>query len=537
MNNQKSLNVISPARASHLTLGLAGAVLASACSGYYPLGEAAQTEQPLGGDDAIGQTRVSDAHVAAALAPADVTIGTVYGAGPRTVAAVGDLDGDGRDEMAVVSSDFATGVSFVHLRYGGPRPRDAEEAFALGENGARLTLANGRANSLIVLGAGDVDGDGYGDLLVEASLCSHTQPGNGTYLVYGGSERLEGTLPLASVATHFLPVTFEDDPTGFTCGPVMGAVVPGDLDGDGFDDLVLASPPRYSLPGSATLNAGQPVLGTGEGVYVFYGRAQRLSAEVQLADADASLHITELVTPHSVGDVNGDGLADLLLAPNSHFQPDSSLSFLPGRATRWRGTTELEASTTRLEGASLDIQDADSVTDLDGDGLNEVLLMSQDQTLYLFYGAPGLFDDGLDFSQADATLLRTENTGRVYGVGDRDADGDDELLDQFALPDGPVQYYSSDVAFTSGSRERLSGSFSFPESEVIAQTPEGRFPGFPNRALQVALPAGDLDGDGAADLFTLSASYDFSDETSFQTAAHQLHIHYGTPTNVTALPR
>jgi hypothetical protein len=83
----------------------------------------------------------------------------------------------------------------------------------------------------------------------------------------------------------------------------------------------------------------------------------------------------------------------------------------------------------------------------------------------------------------------------------------------------------------------LSGSFSFPESEVIAQTPGGRFPGYPNRALGFVIPAGDLDGDGAADLFTLSASYEFSDATSFEATDHELHIHYGTPKTLTALPR
>lgn len=155
MKNPNSRILGSRARASHLALGLASTTLASACSGYYPLGEAAETDQLLSGDDPIAQGPVGDAHVAAVLAAPDVTISSVNEAGRGTVASVGDLDGDGRDEMAVASFDSATGVSFVHLRYGGPRPRDAEQAFALDQNGARLTLADRVPMTPSVLGAGD----------------------------------------------------------------------------------------------------------------------------------------------------------------------------------------------------------------------------------------------------------------------------------------------------------------------------------------------------------------------------------------------
>jgi hypothetical protein len=533
MNNPYSRLPDTRSIVSRLVLGLAGASLASGCSGYYPLGETSQTERWLTEGEVAGSSETADAHVAAVLAAPDLTIsGSSYSS---AVLPVGDLDGDGREELATTAFDLVNDVSSVHLRYGEPRPTDPLEAFEFDREGAHLAIRDTFGNPLGVAGAGDIDNDGYDDLLVTAGDCNTTQPGNGTYLVYGGPERLDGTLPLDGAAAHFVPPLrgggSEDDARCNSNFSVKGV---GDIDGDGVDDFVIVYNPQFD-------DNADPVLGTGEGVYVFYGKPQRFAGEIPYTDADAWLHTGSSVTLYAAGDVNADGLGDVLVTRVVPWPPEGPASYLiPGRTQRWSGALELETSTTPLGAARVPsfAPLAPTTGDFDGDGVSDVLFMDADRNLSLFYGAPGLFANGFDFADADAVLDASQNLGIFYAVGDRDADGDDELLDQFVVDDGPVPGFASDVAFASGSRQRLSGTFSFPESDAIAASPNGRFPYDPNRQIDIVVPAGDLDGDGAADLIAQSYHYELLDDGNASASVPQLHIHYGTPvTPSLALPR
>lgn len=534
MKHSLSRNIGACAIARHLVFGLAYASGISACSGYYPLGQTERSEGLVQGERPAPRAQTGDARVPATLARPDFTIG-VPNDGSALPVSAGDLDGDGRDEMALSTWDFASGLAYVHLRHGGPRPRDATEAFAFDQSGARLTL--GDASGLHVFAAGDVDGDGYDDLLLKTNDCGVERASSGAYLLYGGPERLEGVLPLTGRAAHFTagPPRPEASGGSFACEGYPLASAPGDIDGDGFDDLVISSAPLRSAEGAADLDPGA-------GVYVFYGKAERYAGDISLTAADASLHFAQPVNPYGLGDMNGDGRVDLIVGPDV-ILPDPQGSFLvAGRAERWSGPYDLAVAGTLLAGAFVDTIDKfHGDGDLDGDGIDDVVLRTALGDRHLFYGAPGLFAEGVDWARADATFGGFASL--VYAVGDLDGDGDDELLDRFANPDSSIAhdltFLSSNIALASGSRERLGGVFVFPESEVLAQAPDGFFEdelgqyGRSGRALDTVIPAGDLDGDGAQDLFTTSYHFEVIDESSYNQTAPQVHVHYGTPATAT----
>lgn len=520
-----------PARACRLSLGLACGTL-SACSGVYPLGDVSKDDL-IDDSDPSGSAGDGDAHLGPVLAAPDVTFTIGDLSGYYSLVPVGDLDGDGYGDVTISSTLLDPPLrSVVRVRYGGPRPRTPEEGSAFERGGA--TLVVDRFDSLELVAAGDVDADGFDDFIARTSECDETQPYEGAYLVYGG-ERLEGTLSLASVAAHFRPPRRVGNPTeGLACLSSARAAGPGDLDGDGIDDFVLSSHPQR-------LQDDSIVFGTGEGVYVFYGRNERFSGELEFSDADASFHVQDLVNAYPAGDLNGDARADLLIGPSPNLRLLSAgrPSFaLAGRAQRWSGSLELAPNATPIAGGFLD---GLAPNDLDGDGFSELFVRDVDdeRVLHLFYGAPDVFERGFDRERADASFSR--NNRPALAVGDRDGDGDDELLAVVHparfTPDISLSRRSvADFAFVSGSRTRFSGEVSFPRPEVVAQTPNGRFPEDSERVLERVIPAGDLDGDGAADLFTTSHRLSYSDQGS-EISEEQLHLHYAAPENLAAEPR
>ena len=157
--------------------------------------------------------------------------------------------------------------------------------------------------------AGDVNGDGYGDILIGASNADPGGIGSGeTYVVFGKSESFDASVDLKALdGTNGFVLEGIDagDRSGFSVSTA------GDFNGDGYDDILISAPP--AVPGGI-YKAGE--------TYVVFGKGDSFAASVDLGSLDGSDgFVLEGIgvldwsgwSVSSAGDVNGDGYGDLLI--------------------------------------------------------------------------------------------------------------------------------------------------------------------------------------------------------------------------------
>jgi len=219
-----------------------------------------------------------------------------------SVAAAGDVNGDGLADIIVgaPAGNEDSGRSYVVFGRSGTGTITLS---ALGNGGFIIEGASaGDRSGWGVGGGGDLNGDGLDDLLIGAPATAHGQAPGTTYVVFGRTD--SATVQLAQdMGTSGLFINGID--TGGFAG--RSVAVAGDVNGDGWADLIFGAP--YS--GGAGNDSGAAVVVFG-GPQLTSVQASDLGSHgfwiVGAAGGDSS---GEYVA--GAGDVNGDGLADLAI--------------------------------------------------------------------------------------------------------------------------------------------------------------------------------------------------------------------------------
>jgi hypothetical protein len=384
------------------------------------------------------------------------------------VSGAGDVNGDGTDDIVIGAYGADPGgrsaAGQTYVIFGAPdigalgtlplASLDGSNGYAL--NGINR-VENNDFSGLSAGGAGDVNGDGVGDVIVGAFLADPPgrEDAGQAYIVFGGANvGLAGQIELAQLDGRngfTLNGWYERGETG--CCVASG----GDVNGDGYGDFIIGA--VWADPG-LRLDAGQ--------TYVVFGGPD-IGAEgvvaLKLLDGNDGFAINGIDLQDfsaravgGAGDVNGDGFDDIIIGAigadagedrtgeayvvfggSGPFPPGLELSALDGSNGFVMGCVDFADYC----GISVNV-----AGDVNGDGLDDVIVgalyadtnddVNQDAgESYVVFGAPDVGGEGfVDLARLDGrngfvlrgASAREESGWQASGAGDINADGVDDIV-------------------------------------------------------------------------------------------------------------
>lgn len=354
---------------------------------------------------------------AAGLSPVASWTAECNGTGARfgdKLSGVGDVNGDGYDDILIGAGSYTRnlagqGAAFLYL--GGPGGLAAQPAWVMEGDQA------GGNFGACAQRAGDVNNDGYDDVIIGAWLHSNGQTYEGKAFVYLGSD---------SGLTRTPVWTGESNTPGAAYG--YFCTTAGDLNGDGYDDIVVGAR-RYTSGGLTKRGR----------VYVYYGSPTGPSQAPGWVRDGEKANDEYGTSPAAAGDVNGDGYDDLLVNAFRYDDPaggvDVGAAYLFTGSPSGLGTSPAWSKVGDQAGTYYGYH-VDTAGDVNRDGYHDVLITACDYNVpghtdagraWVYLGsAAGLADTAAWIQDGDQDSCQLGNAAR--GAGDVNGDGHADIL-------------------------------------------------------------------------------------------------------------
>ncbi len=377
------------------------------------------------------------------------------------------------------------------------------------EDNDKLLASNGDVDDWFgyaVAGGGDLDGDGYHDLLVSAvDSDGGASDGGSVYLYYGSPWGL-----LQGSEVELYPSD------SYTSDHFGGAVsFAGDMDGDGYDDIVVGAPDNDDVA-------------TGAGAaYVYYGSSTGLdtSREDKLTASDGASGDGFGDAVAGAGDLDGDGYDDIVVGAPDH---DTTVNGSGAAYVYYGSSTGVDTSREDpFVSSDADVgaefgEAVDGLGDVDGDSYDDIVVGSVGWdnirgAAYVYYGS----STGLD-SSSEQSITASDGANRdsfgnsVAGAGDVNGDGYPDLVVGSSRDDDNGTDSGSAYVYY-GSASGMTGETKLTASDGAASDDFG-----------YAVSGGvDLDADGYDDIVV--GAYQEDECGSFCGAAY---VYYGAATSM-----
>jgi hypothetical protein len=400
--------------------------------------EKAAQEKTVENYATLNQIEQDEIHIQHSL-PEDINLGLLNGtqgaiiAGQAgipahvglSVSGVGDVNGDGIADMLIGSNVDG------YLLYGSKTFPSSISVQSLDSKQGVVIKAEDGLGVVSVSGVGDVNGDGVLDMLI--GIPGERNSTGASYVVYGGSN-LPSSIKLASLNKK-QGLTIHGAKMGDAAGLSVSGL--GDVNGDGFPDILIGAPNAMKEAGIAYVVYGGNNL-SGAINLNSLKKAQGMSIGGAKAGDRLGLSVS------GVGDVNGDGIADILIgafwanrAMGSAYLVYGS-KMLPANLvlSSLNGTQGITMYGLGFAGKALS-----SAGDINGDGLSDMLIGAEEAqnvwlgASYLVYGDKslpseinlGYWDDKEGITMHGSAEIVNVGSS-VSGVGDVNGDGNMDML-------------------------------------------------------------------------------------------------------------